>query len=219
MSLQGFVDRFKTLQENWGYRENNNSHSKYEEITNKKTSLRQFQHLTDYIMRFLEQNGNVFETDVRTMFGVDFYKPGNPFNVTDAALKQYLKDCGPYFKANRAICKQAYTYVKTCPPSSTRCLLQVSLQWMKMIRKYYIRYVKKKKLSIKSFTKLIKSAAISECRSYVNDEFADSLDARSVKEAIQEVQEYDTLTSSGTSDYTSEEDIEVIDLTGTQLRL
>ena len=88
-----------------------------------------------------------------------------------------------------------------------------------MVRKYYIRYEKKKKLSIKSFTKLIKSTAISECRSYVNDEFADSLDARSVKEAIQEVQEYDAFTSSGTSDYTSEEDNVVIDLTGTQLRL
>lgn len=215
MSLQGFADQFKVLHERWGYRWD--SDPNYEKRT--EGDLRQFQHLTDYIMRFLSQNGNVFETDVRTMFGVDFYTPGSHFNVTDAALEQYLKDCGPYFKANRAICKQAYTYVKTCPPSSTRCLLQVSLHWMKMIRKYYIRYEKKKKLSIKSFTKLIKSTTISECRSYIDKEYADSLDARSVREAIQKVQEYDVFTSSGTSDDTSEEEIEVIDLTGTELRL
>ena len=37
---------------------------------------------------------------------------------------------------------------------------------------------------------------------------------------IVQVQEYDVDTSSGTSDYTSEEDtVDVIDLTGTQLRL
>lgn len=213
MSLQGFADQFKVLHEKWGYRWDTDPN--YENMTN--GDLRQFQHLTDYIMRFLSQNGNVYDSDVKTMFGVDFYTPGSAYNVTDAALAKYMEACGPYFKENRETCKQAYNYLKKCPPSSTRCLLQIALHWMKMVRKYYIRHKKQKPVQIESFTKVIKSTAIYECRAYIKETFGDNLEANSVKDAIREVQEYDTFTSSGTSDYTSEE--EVIDLTGTQLRL
>ena len=216
MSLSEFATRFKVLHERWGYRWDTDPN--YEFLTNGE--LRQFQHLTDYIMRFLAQNGNIFDSDVNTMFGVKFYIRGNSFSVTDAALTKYLKDCGPYFKANRKVCKQAYDYLKTCPPSSTRCLLQVSLQWMKVVRKYRMRYKKNKNIKISSFTKLIKATAILECRTYIKETFGDKIKAKSVKDAIKKVQEYDVDTSSGTSDYTSEEDtVDVIDLTGTQLRL
>ena len=55
---------------------------------------------------------------------------------------------------------------------------------------------------------------------YIQKEYGDTIEATSVQEAILQVQEYDVDTSSGTSDYTSEEDtVDVIDLTGTQLRL
>jgi len=213
MSLSEFATRFKVLHERWGYRWDTDPN--YETLT--YGDLRQFQHLTDYIMRFLAQNGNIFDSDVDTMFGVKFYIRGSRFNVTDAALTKYIKDCGPYFKANRKVCKQAYDYLKTCPPSSTRCLLQVSLQWMKIVRKYRMRYKKKKDIKISSFTKLIKATAILECRAYIKETFGDKLKAKSVKSAIKQVQEYDVDTSSGTSDYTSEED--TADLSGTQLRL
>jgi len=213
MSLSEFATRFKVLHERWGYRWDTDPN--YETKTN--DVLRQFQHLTDYIMRFLSQNGNIFDADVNTMFGVKFYIPRSAFNVTDAALTNYIKDCGPYFKANRKVCKQAYDYLKTCPPSSTRCLLQVSLQWMKIVRKYRMRYKKKKDIKISSFTKLIKATAILECRTYIKETFGDKLKAKSVKSAIKQVQEYDVDTSSGTSDYISEED--TVELTGTQLRL
>ena len=217
MSLPEFVTLFKVLHERWGYSWDTDPN--YENKTN--GDLRQFQHLTDYIMRFLSRNGNTFDEDVRTMFGVTFYIPRSDFNVTDNALTKYLKECGPYFKANRKLCKQAYDYVKTCPPSSTRCILQVSLKWMRMVRKYYIRYRKQKKNKISSFTKLIKATAISECRAYIEESFGDTLNARSVKDAIRQVQEYDVDTSSGTSDYTSEEEdtAGATGLTGTQLRL
>ena len=213
MSLSEFATRFKVLHERWGYRWDTNPN--YE--TKTKGYLRQFQHITDYIMRFLAQNGNIFDSDVDTMFGVKFYIRGSRFNVTDAALTKYIKDCGPYFKANRKVCKKAYDYLKSCPPSSTRCLLQVSLQWMKIVRKYRMRYKKKKNIKISSFTKLIKATAILECRTYIKETFGDKIKAKSVKDAIKQVQEYDVDTSSGTSDYTSEEDI--VEHTGTQLRL
>lgn len=213
MSLSEFATRFKVLHERWGYRWDTDPN--YETLT--CGDLRQFQHLTDYIMRFLAQNGNIFDSDVDTMFGVKLYIRGSRFNVTDAALTKYIKDCGPYFKANRKVCKQAYDYLKTCPPSSTRCLLQVSLQWMKIVRKYRMRYKKKKDIKISSFTKLIKATAILECRAHIKETFGDKLKAKSVKSAIKQVQEYDVDTSSGTSDYTSEED--TADLSDTQLRL
>ena len=91
---------------------------------------------------------------------------------------------------------------------------------MKVIRKYYMRYTKKKDIRIRSFKRLLKATAISECQKYVQKEYGDTIEATTVQEAILQVQEYDVDTSSGTSDYTSEEDtVDVIDLTGTQLRL
>jgi len=80
-----------------------------------------------------------------------------------------------------------------------------------------MRYKKKKDIKISSFTKLIKATAILECRTYIKETFGDKLKAKSVKSAIKQVQEYDVDTSSGTSDYISEED--TVELTGTQLRL
>ena len=219
MSLAEFADKFKVLHERWGYRYPGTDHSAYEDKTHQ--GLNEFQHLTDYIMRFLAQDAYASPVDVRRMFiDSNFYVDGGDFNMTDETFAQYLEQCGPYFKANRSLCREAYKYVKTCPPSSTRCLLQVSLQWMKVIRKYYMRYMKKKPCHIRSFKRLLKATAISECRMYIQNEYGDTIEATTVQEAILQVQEYDVDTSSGTSDYTSEEDtVDVIDLTGTQLRL
>ena len=217
-TLQGFADRFKVLHETWGYRYPGENHSAYEDITH--NGLNEFQRLTDYFMRFLQQDAYVSSSDVRRMFiDLDFYVEGGNFNIPDSTLEKYLKLCGPYFKANRKQCKKAYRYLTRCPPSSTRCLLQVSLQWMRIIRKFYIRYEKKKEIRTRSFKRLLKATAIAECQSYVREEHGDRLDVDTVKDAILQVQEYDVDTSSGTSDYTSEEDtVEFIDLT-TQLRL
>ena len=219
MSLAEFTDKFKVLHERWGYRYPGTDHSAYEDKTHQ--GLHEFQHLTDYIMRFLAQDAYASPGDVRRMFiDSNFYVDGGDFNMTDETFAQYLEQFGPYFKANRSLCREAYEYVKTCPPSSTRCLLQVSLQWMKVIRKYYMRYMKKKKCHIRSFKRLLKATAIAECRMYIQNEYGDTIEATTVQEAIVQVQEYDVDTSSGTSDYTSEEDtVDVIDLTGTQLRL
>ena len=87
---------------------------------------------------------------------------------------------------------------------------------MKVIHKYYVRYTKQKDIRIRSFKRLLKATAIAECQNYVKEEHGDTLDVNTVKDAILQLQEYDVDTSSGTSDYTSGE--EVIDLSP-QLRL
>ena len=209
MSLEEFRRNFKVLQENWGYRFNTDPN--YEDRT--QGDLRPFQHLTDYIMRYLEQ-GFETDSDVRTMFGVDFYKSGRAFNVTDAALKTYLEQCGPFFTDNRDTCKTAYAYLKGCDASSTRCLLQVSLRWTAVIRKYVQRLVKGKDIEISSFTDEIKKAALKECISYLRKEHDAKLRAKNVEDAIREVQEFDSDTSeSDTSDAISTDEEMVIDLT------
>jgi len=222
MSLEEFRTNFKVLHENWGYRFN--TEPNYEDRT--QGDLRPFQHLTDYIMRYLEQ-GFVTEPDVRTMFGVDFYKSGRTFNVSDAALRTYLEQCGPFFIDNGDACKNAYAYLKPCDPSSTRCLLQVALRWTAVVRKYVRRLAIGKDIEISSFTDKIKKAALKECKIYLRKEHAAKLQAKNVEDAIREVQEFNpdtsaSETSEGTSDEsegTSDEEL-VIDLTNElQLRL
>lgn len=239
MSLARFAEKYKVLYQKWGYRYPGGNHSAYEDKTHQ--GLNEFQRLTDYFMRFLEQDGFASSSDVRRMFiDYNFYVEGGAFNMTDTVLGTYLKECGPYFKANRTTCKKAYKYLLRCPPSSTRCFLQVSLQWMKVIRKYYMRYEKKKEIRIRSFKRLLKATAIAECQEYVQKEYGGTLDVNTVKDAITQVEEYDgssstsddtdtTIqkamsqfeeydvdTSSGTSDYTSEEEVNDLSL---QLRL
>lgn len=216
MSLEQFRTNFKVLHENWGYRFN--TEPNYEDRT--QGDLRPFQHLTDYIMRYLEQ-GFVTEPDVRTMFGVDFYKSGRTFNVSDAALRTYLEQCGPFFIDNRDACKTAYAYLKSCDPSSTRCLLQVALRWTAVVRKFVRRLAIGKAIKISDFTDKIKKAALKECTLYLRKEHAAKLQAENVEDALQEVQEFDpdttaSDTSEGTSDaidLVSSDDELVIDLT------
>jgi len=205
-TLQKFADKYEVLYQKWGYRYPGGNHSAYEAKTH--LGLEPFQKLTDYFMRFLEQNTYVSSSDVRRMFiDYNFYVESAEFNMTDAVLSTYLKECGPYFKANKSLCKKAYKYLLRCPPSSTRCFLQVSLQWMKVIRKYYMRYKKNKETRIRSFKRLLKATAIAECQEYVQKEYGDTLDVNTVKDAITQVKEYDVNTSSGTSD--NSEDIEL----------
>ena len=210
MSLEQFRTNFKVLHQNWGYRFNTNPN--YEDRT--QGDLRPFQHLTDYLMRYLQQ-GFVTESDVRTMFGVDFYKSGRAFNVSNAALRTYLEQCGPFFPANRDTCKSAYAYLKSCDPSSTRCLLQVSLRWTAVVRKYVEKLNLGKEISISSFTTRIKKATLKECRSYLRKEHDAKLRAKNVEDAIREVQEFDPdTTESHTSEGTSDDEVvQVIDLT------
>lgn len=201
MSLEQFRTNFKVLHENWGYRFN--TEPNYEDRT--EGDLRPFQHLTDYLMRYLQQ-GFVTESDVRTLFGVDFYKSGRAFNVSDAALITYLEQCGPFFSANRDTCKTAYAYLKGCDPSSTRCLLQVSLRWAAVVRKYVRRLELGNEIKISGFTKKIKKVTLKECKTYLRKEHGARLRAKNVEDAIQEVQEFDPdTTESDTSEGTSDE--------------
>lgn len=204
-TLQRFAEKYKVLHETWGYRYPEGYHSAYEMKTH--NGLDQFQRLTDYLMRFLEQGSSNPGDEARMYIDYDFYVEGGAFNMTDDVLKRYLEECGPYFKETRKICSKAYRYVQKCPPSSTRCLIQVSLQWMKIAHKYYMRYEKKKTLRIRKFKRLLKATAIAECQAYVQKHYDSTLSVNTVKDAIRQVQEYDADTSSGTSDDTSDEDM------------
>ena len=179
-TLDNFRSRYLTIHELWGYRYE--TEPNYETLT--EGDLRTFQHLTDFVMRFLAQ-GFTTLVDVQTMFGVDFfYKEGAEYNLTDQALTLYLKTCGPFFRKHRDLCKEAYAYVKRCPPSKQRCYLLISFKWMKIIRVY----MKKKKTKIKSFARDIQASAIQECARYVRLHGV-MLDVNSVQEAIEEIEE------------------------------
>ena len=80
---------------------------------------------------------------------------------------------------------------------------------MKIARKYYMRYEKKKTLRIRKFKRLLKAIAIAECQAYVQKHYNSTLNVNTVKDAILQVQEYDADTSSGTSDDTSDEDVQL----------
>ena len=93
MSLAEFAQQFKVLHERWGYRYPGGDHSAYEDKTHQ--GLNEFQKLTDYFMRFLEQGAYVAPVDVRRMFiDYDFYVEGSAFNLTDDIFVTYLKECG-----------------------------------------------------------------------------------------------------------------------------
>ena len=137
-------------------------------------------------MRFLAQ-GYTTWVDVETMFDVDyFYKERSEYNLTDQVLELYLKTCGPFFRKHRDLCKEAYAYVKKCPPSKQRCYLLISFKWMHIIRVY----MKKKKVKIKSFARDIRASAIQECARYAqaNDIV---LEVNSVREAIEEIEDFE----------------------------
>ena len=187
-TLENFAIKYEGLREVWGYRFD--IQPNYENMT--KDNLRPFQHITDYFMRFLTQR---FATDVdeKTMhIEYDIYVKGAAFNASDDALEQYLKKCGPYFKGTRKACTNALKYLLKCPPSSTRCFLQVSLRWMKVVRIYYQRYLNKIPIRIRNFKKLLKATAIAECREYLKNNFNIDLEVNTVKEAMEKVKESDT---------------------------
>ena len=183
--LVTFRERFKVLRQKWGYRYE--ADPNYEEMT--VGDLRQFQHLTDYLMRFLAQ-GFVTDTDVKTMIGVDFYIPPrdgelvNPFSVPSEVLKKYLTDCGPFFMEYTKTCMDAKKYLRRCPASMEKCLLMVALSWTSVVRKHVRKLNNEQDISIRKFTKKIKKAALDECRTYLG-----SLRADNIKDAFIEVKE------------------------------
>jgi len=181
--LAAFREQFKELHEKWGYRFE--ADPNYEDLT--AGDLRQFQHLTDYLMRFLEQGG-ANSTDVKTMIGVDFYVRGRDFNVSAEALEKYLRVCGPFYTANEQECKDAKEFLKTCPPSIERCLLTVSLKWTSVVRKYVRKQNKGKEIRISSFTREIKETALQECEKYLKKVHNRTLQADNIEAAIEEVQ-------------------------------
>ena len=162
-TLKKFRSSYKKLADIWGYR--TEADPNYEDLT--EGDLRQFQHLTDFIMRYLSE-GYYYENDVKTMYGVDFYKEGSEFNVTDKVFHKYLKLCGPYFLKNRDTISNAYDYLTECPKSVDCTLLKISLKWMKIVLLYFEIYKSGKKCSIKKFTRMIKAAAIKICKSNSN---------------------------------------------------
>lgn len=174
MSLEQFRTNFKQLHENWGY--GFNTEPNYEDISH--GTFRPFQHLTDFLMRYL-YNGAGSEGDQKTMKDVVFYDPNREqmFNVTDAVLISYLKKCGPFFIDNRIACKGAYAYVKGCDPSSIRCLLQVALKWTAVVRKYVRRLRLGKAIKISDFTTRIKSDTLEEIDTYLDVEHGTGLKA------------------------------------------
>ena len=204
MSLEQFRTNFKVLHENWGY--GFITEPNYEDISH--GTFRPFQHLTDFLMRYL-YNGVGSEGDQKTMKDVVFYDPNREqmFNVTDAVLISYLKKCGPFFMDNRLACKDAYAYVKDCDPSSIRCLLQVALKWTAVVRKYVKRLEKKKPIKISDFTGRIKHVTLTEIDTYLKEEHSTDLEADTVEGAIAlMIQYYDSDTSaSDTSEGTSDE--------------
>lgn len=181
--LADFREQFKELHEKWGYRYE--AEPNYEELT--ANDLRQFQHLTDYLMRFLQQ-GAAYSTDVRTMVGVDFYVRGRPFNVSAEALENYLRVCGPFYTANEQKCKDAKKFLKKCRPSMERCLLSISLRWTSVVRMYVRKQNKGKEIRISSFTTAIKKAALEECEKYLKKVHGRTLRADNIEGAIEEVQ-------------------------------
>ena len=190
MSLASFQKEFKILHEKWGYHWE--ADPNYEDLT--ANDLRQFQHLTDYLMRFLAQ-GYVGVGDVETMFGVDFYKPPprDAFNVTSQALKTYLKTCGPFFMEYQQKCVDAKKYLKTCPPSVERCFLTVALSWTRVVRKFVRKLYAEKDISIMEFTEKIKNAALNECEKYLNKVHRKGLVAETIEVAFTEVTQAEEL--------------------------
>lgn len=213
MSLIEFRSKFKVLYEKWGYRFKTNPN--YEART--RGDLRPFQHLTDYLMRYLQQ-GFVMESDVRTMIAVDFYVAGRDFNVSDAALRTYLELCGVFFRENRDTCTSAYAYLSHCEPSSTRCLLQIAFRWAAVVWSYVVKLDKGENINIRDFTETIYVTTLTECKLYIEGVHGIGQNAGNIEEAIQEIQEFDT-PYSDPDDPVSEDEV-VIDVSNNlQIRL
>lgn len=169
-TLAEFREKFKPMHMLWGYRFE--ADPNYENLT--ANDLRQFQHLTDYLMRFLE--GGFVKDDARTMIAVDFYKEGREFNVTDAVFRSYLDQCGDFFLDNRNEEIRAYRYLKKCDPSSTTCLLRVSLKWARVVRVYAKNHREGTPVTISGFTEEIRATALTEIENYLEAEHSDDIE-------------------------------------------
>jgi len=121
-TLDGFKE-FNEIQLAWGYDAQAN-HSKYEEMC--VGDLRQFQHITDYIMRFFARG--VFDEDIELFSGIDTWT-GN-FSIPQHVWLQYIQVTAPYYEATRDLRAEAAEYLCECPKDVVQSLLTISLQWM-----------------------------------------------------------------------------------------
>lgn len=126
MSLEEFQVKFKAIQTVWGYDADAN-HTAYEEMC--VGDFRQFQHITDYIMRFFARG--VHYEDTRVFNGVDYWT-GN-YALPQSVWLQYIAQFAPYFNETRALRAEAAQYLETCPDDTVKTLLTISLQWMEVI--------------------------------------------------------------------------------------
>lgn len=126
MSLEEFQVKFKAIQTVWGYDADAN-HTAYEERC--VGDFRQFQHITDYIMRFFARG--VHYEDTRVFNGVDYWT-GN-YALPQSVWLQYIAQFAPYFDETRALRAEAAEYLETCPDDTVKTLLTISLQWMEVI--------------------------------------------------------------------------------------
>lgn len=126
MSLEEFQVKFKAIQTIWGYDADAN-HTAYEDMC--VGDFRQFQHITDYIMRFFARG--VFYQDTLVFSGVDYWT-GN-FALPQYVWLQYIIKFAPYFNETRALRAEAAKYLETCPDDTVKTLLTISLQWMEVI--------------------------------------------------------------------------------------
>ena len=175
-TLADFREEFKSMHVEWGYGiedDPNSEKPNYERITH--GDFRQFQHLTDCLMRFLYR-GDTMLVDQLTMTDVVFYKPGGEFNVTDAVFRSYLEKCGPFFINNRNKELRAYRFLKKCDPSSITCLLRVSLKWARVVRKYAKKHAEGNTVTISDFTEKIKAAALREIDEYLEEWHSDDIE-------------------------------------------
>ena len=170
-TLAKFREKFKVLHENWGY--GFAADPNYEAITH--GNFRVFQHLTDFLMRYL-YHGFTTLVDQQTMTDVVFYKRGSEFNVPDAVFRSYLDQCGKFFLDNRNEELAAHKYLKRCDPSSTTCLLRVSLKWARVIRKNAEKHAKGTPVTISGFTEDIKAAALTEIEKYLDVQHSDDIE-------------------------------------------
>ena len=122
-TLDGFKTEFNEIQLAWGYDAQAN-HSKYEEMC--VGDLRQFQHITDYIMRFFARG--VFDEDIALFSGIDTWT-GN-FSIPQHVWLQYIQVTAPYYEATRDLRAEAAEYLCECPKNVVQSLLTISLQWM-----------------------------------------------------------------------------------------
>lgn len=181
-SAMAFRAEYERIRLAWGYRVEG-SETNYENLTD-NTTLRQFQHITDFIMRFLTQ-GFFDEIDIITMENVVFYSEENAFNVTDEALAEYIDKCGPFFSEYTNVFTDAYEFLSKCRGSLEKCLLQVSLKWMSVVHKYTLQ-----DKNIRSFTEDIINTGLGEIKKYMDEHGEEEFDETTIKNAIGVVVEF-----------------------------